>query len=232
LAQYRTSFLNTQYLKFSFISFDTLKHIPLVAYEDITGKKMVNRKFWGINYYTLERKWCLNTIIPEFRYTSNNVIPDFTVFDLGFFTADLLGSNQIVFIGDFEGVRDRHHSMIDEVAGPLIVINAFESLIHGDNLIKLPYLMLLFMFFMIISYHTFYKDRLKQYKSEAGKSGIIFEFLWSNINYILILILSLASMLFFHHYIHLFILLSYFAFIELVIALIRKIKNRRKLVND
>ena len=205
--------------------------MPLVAYEDITGKKMYNRKFLGANYYGIDKKWCLNTVIPEFRYTSYDVIPDVTVFDLGFFSTDMVGKNQIVFIGDFEGVRDRHHSMIDLVAGPLIVINAFELLLHGDNLIRLPYLLLLFSFFLIISYHTLFKDRLKQYMSGSGKPQIILNYLRSHVNYILIFVLTLVSMLFFHHYIHLFILLGYLAFIELIIALAKRRRKKRKVVN-
>lgn len=231
LSQYRFSFLNTQYLKFSFISYDTIKHMPLVVYEDITGKKMNNRKLLGINYYILNNKWCLNTIIPEFRYTSSNLHPDSTFFDLGFFTADLIGKNQIVFIGDFEGTRDRHHSIITQVAGPLIVINAYESLVHGDNLIKIPYLLLLFFFFTVISYLTFYRTPLKPYLSKKGKPRIIINFLRSNINYLLILILTLISMLFFHHYIHLLILLSYFAFIEIVIAFLKRLTKHKKVIN-
>ena len=228
LSQYKFSFLNTQYLKYSFISYDTIKHLPLIVYEDITGKEMNKRKLIGIRYYTMDNKWCLNTIIPEFRYTSFNVIPDSTVIDLGFFSADMLGRNQIIFIGDFEGVRDRHHSIVTQVAGPLIVINAFESLVHGDNLIKMPYFLFLFFFFIVISYHTFYRTWLKPYLSKKAKPHIIIDFLRSKLNYLLILLLTLLSMLFFHHYIHLLILLSYFAFIEIIIAFVKKLEKDKK----
>lgn len=228
LSQYKPSFLNTQYLKFSYISYDTIKQMPLIVYEDITGRSMNRREFSGVNYYTIGGKWCLNTIIPEFRYTSYDLIPDETLFDLGFFRADQIGKDQIVIIGDFEGVRDKHHSIVDQVAGPLIIVNALEALMHGDNMVEIPYLLLLFLFFTLISYHTFYKTRIKKYLSENRKPRFIIDYLRSNINYLLILLLTLVSMLFFHHYFHLFILLGYFAVIEIGLDFVKTlIKNRK-----
>jgi hypothetical protein len=230
LSQYRFSFLNTQFLKFSYILFDTIKQMPLVAFEDITGKKMEKRKFIGLNYYTLDNKWCLNTIIPEFRYTSNDLNEN-NCFDLGLFTSDFLGENQVVMIGDFEGIRDRHHSIVDQVAGPLIVLNVLESLFHGDNLIGIPYLFMLYFFFFIISYHTFYKAKIKVYYSSRAKPNFFIEYIRSNINYLTILILTLISMLFFNHYLHLLILLGYFVFIEVTFSVLNKYK-KEKVVND
>lgn len=231
LAQYKTSFLNTQYLKFSFIAFDTVKQIPLVAYEDITGIKMKKERFVWMNYYKMGNKWCLNTVIPEFRYTSNDIIPDLTIHDLGFFTESMIGNDQIVVIGDFEGIRDKHHSMVDEVAGPLILINAIESLFRGDNMIEFSYLLLLFILFLVITYHTFYKSRNRHYSVEKRKHTIVTDFLYSNMNYLLILLMTLNSMLFFHHYFHLLILLSYFGFIEIVIKAVKTFKKKNIVIN-
>lgn len=231
LAQYKTSFLNTQYLKFSYIAFDTVKQMPLVAYEDITGIKMKKGRFIGMNYYMMNKKWCLNTVIPEFRYTSNDIIPDVTIHDLGFFTENMIGKDQIVIIGDFEGIRDKHHSMVDEVAGPLILINAIESLFRGDNLIEFCYLLLLFFLFFVITYHTFYKSRNRHYSTERKTHNIFSDFLYSNMNYLLVLVMTLISMLFFHHYFHLLILLSYFGFIEIVIKAVNAFKKKNFVAN-
>lgn len=226
LSQYQSSFLNTQFLKFSYFSYDSIKQMPLIAFENISGKEMKKRKFLGGNYYTIDNRWCLNTIIPEFRYTSYD-LTDLTLYDLGLFTPDLIGENQVVLIGDFQGVRDRHHSMVDEVAGPLIILNALESLFQGDNVIGLSYLLMLFFFFILISYHTFYKNRMKLSIQKKEDQSIIKKYFRTNINYLLILLLTLVSMLFFHHYIHLFILLGYFAFIEMVISFVNKHKKHR-----
>jgi len=222
LSQYRSSFLNTQYLKFTYIINDTIKQLPLKAYEDITGKEMKQRDFFGVKYYMIDSKWCLNTVIPEFRYTSDDLIPDETYYELGFFTADFIKNNQIVIIGDFEGIRDRHHSIINKVAGAMIILNAFEALEQGDNLIGISYLVILFLFFLVISYHTLYKGLTQRYWGKRKKPNMIIDFLHKWINYLLILMISIVSMLFFHHYFHLFIILGYFSFIEILFCLLNK----------
>ncbi len=224
LSQYQSSFLNAQYLKFSYIVHDTIKQVPLVVFEALTGKKMERKTCCGIPFYTLGGSWCLNTIIPGFRYTSADLVLDETYVDLGFFTEDNIGTDQVVLIGDLTGAKDRHHSLADQVAGPLILINALEALKEGDNLIRLPYLLMLFLFFFIISWFTFYKPGITD-TGPATEANPFLRFVTANLNYLAILLLTLVSMMIFHHYIHFFILMGYFGLIDFMRWLLRSHKK-------
>lgn len=225
LSQYQTSLLNDGFLKFSYILPDTLKQIPLLAYEKTTGTKMIKKKFLGISYYSMNGDWCLNTIIPNFKYSLTDLIPDETYYDMGYFIPEIIRDNQMVIIGDFEGTKDFHQSIVDKVTGSLIVLNSLEALHNGDNKLSFFYLTLLFAFFLIISYHTFFKKRISHYLSLKSKSNEVVIFIRSKINYITILFLTLISIVFFQFYFDLFIILGYFAFIEFMIWLITHFKK-------
>lgn len=228
-SQYKSSFLNDQYLKFSYILADTVKQMPLVAYEKITGNRMQANGSGIFSYYTINNKWCLNTIIPEFRYTQADLTEDVTYFQLGYFSKYMLGNNQIIVIGDFEGIYDRHHSMIDQVPGPLAVVNAYMAIERGDNVISVWYLLLLFTGFFYISYHSFFKSRINPVYEKRQKTWKVLIFFRKRINYIIIMLLALVSMVGFHFYIHLLILLSYFGVIEYVLFNIQEFRRKRKI---
>ncbi|MBN2727626.1 MAG: CHASE2 domain-containing protein [Bacteroidales bacterium] len=230
-AQYRSSFLNQEFLKFSYY-FEGHKQVPLVAYESITGDSIIERSFLGTPYYRYKSGGiCLNTMIPPFRYSSKDIIEYETVMPMGFFNLSpeaYLKPNQIVIIGDFTGSRgDSHHTIADHVTGPVILINALESLFNRDNVIGLPLLITLMLFFIIISYHSFYSERIKLFVQNTGIKNKIILLLLKNINYISILILTIICMLVFHFYINLFILISYFAIAEFLIKAFHYFKHKK-----
>lgn len=228
LSQYRSSFLNTQFLKYTYMPYDTMKQIPLLAYEAISGQKMEKKSLLLFPYYTLSGRWCLNTIIPEIRYTSDMLEEDLNYHHIGCFSKEMLKEGQIVVIGDFEGTYDAHHSMADLVPGALILINTLEALMQGDNIISLQYLILLFVFFFFVGYYTFFKKDLMMYHSNFVKKNLFFRFITAQANYLLLLLLALISMLYFHHYIHFLILMSYFLVIDLLIHLFQRIKRKKR----
>lgn len=222
LSQYDYSFLKEQYLKFNYITQDTLKKLPLLVYEKIANKTMEVHNKFGLKYYTLDKTWCLNTIIPEFRIKSENLISDLTYYDMGIFSSELITMDQIVFIGDFEGIYDNHITITNRVPGPLILINALESLFNGDNIVRFSYLIYLFLFFLIISYNALFKP--KENSNLLPRKEVIYTWLTKNITYILIFILTISSMYLFHHYINLMILLTYFIVIDFVKSLVLNLK--------
>jgi hypothetical protein len=231
-AQYRSSFLNQEFLKFSYY-FEGHKQVPLVAYESITGDSLIKSSFWGTPYYRYKSGGiCLNTMIPPFRYSSRDIIENETVIPMGIFNLSpegYLKPDQIVIIGDFTGSRgDTHHTIADHVTGPVILINALESLFNKDNVIGFPLLITLLLFFIIISYHSFYAGRIKLFVQNTGLKNKIILLLLKNINYISILILTIICMLVFYFYINLFILISYFAIAEFAIKTFHYFKNKKK----
>jgi len=98
------------------------------------------------------------------------------------------------------------------ISGPVILANITASLLNNDHFITIWYIIVLFIVFFYVSYHTL----CYQSKSEPGLS------LWAKILhhirdkkiYLILLLLVYVSMLFFHHYLHILILLSYFGLID------------------
>lgn len=210
ISQYRSSFLNTQFLKYTYIT-DNHKQMPLVAYEAVSGKKLAAHKFLFMPYFTFGNIPALNTIIPEFRYTQSDLVDGESYYQLGMFDEYFIGKDQVVIIGDFEGRNDLHYSMAGLNAGPLVVLNAYLSLKNGDNVVSVWYVLLLIFVFFWVSYQQFYNNiELPDTKTRLGK---VWKYIAEERIYFVMLALVYISMLFFHHYIHFLILLSYFALI-------------------
>jgi len=231
VSQYKSSFLNTEFLKFSYY-FKGFKQVPLIAYENITGDQIIEKSFLGVPYFKYKSGGiCLNTIIPPFRYSSRDIIADETYISMGFFNISpesYIGNDQIVIIGDVTGGRgDMHHSIVDKISGPIILINALESLFHKDNKINAILLIMMFLFFLIISHHSFYAQKVKESVTEYGLKNRLLLMLLKNINYVSILILTIICMLVFNFYLNLFILLSYFAVLEFLIKTSQHFKRNK-----
>ena len=213
LSQYRSSFLNTQFLKYSFIPYDGWRQLPLIAWEAVSGKPLVKKGKGIFTWYTHDGKWVLNTVIPEFRYSQDLISEGENYFQLGLFEEYLLGENQVVIIGDIEGRNDIHTSVTGMDAGPVILMNLYASLAEGDHVIPTGYLILLFLVFFYVTYHTFFHRReIPEGESRFRK---IIALLWNQRCYFILLLLVYLSMIVFHHYIHILILLSYFGVIDL-----------------
>lgn len=213
ISQYRSSFLNTQFLKYTLIA-DGYEQMPLTAFETVTGKKLEANKFLFFRYYSAGGIPALNTIIPEFRYTQSDLVDGESYYQLGMFEDYLLGKDQVVIIGDFEGKNDLHYSMAGLNAGPLVLLNAYLSLKNGDHLISVGYVLILLIIFFWISYQHFYNRLvLPDAKTRLRK---VWNYILEERVYFVLLALVYISMLFFHHYIHFLILLTYFAAIEFV----------------
>ncbi|MCU0444243.1 MAG: CHASE2 domain-containing protein [Microscillaceae bacterium] len=160
-------------LKFKIFYNDSLKSTPLLMYELIYKKKFTHDK-WG---HWIDGKPVFNSFILDYRirnfdYTSGK----YTKLHLGEFLGlmtDSLGNanpstnpenldlfkNRIIFVGDFED-RDIHDTIYGKIPGPLILLDAFLALEAGDNVITLPFLLLLFVSYFFISYVTFYYQQI------------------------------------------------------------------------
>lgn len=212
LSQYRSSFLNVQFLKYSLFLYGDMPQMPLIALQSMKNSKMQKKKCGIINYYTYNGRWVLNTFIPEFRYSQSDLAEGTNYFQLGLFEEYFLKDEQIVIIGDFEGANDIHHSMAGLISGPVILANIVASLMNNDHVISVWYIGLLFIVFFYVSFHSFYS----QSNARPGKTlwGKLVHQIRDKRIYLLLLLLVYLSMLIFHHYIHILILLSYFGLIE------------------
>lgn len=229
ISQYRSAFQSSRFLKYTYI-LQGQKQMSLIAFEAVSHRKMEKTRFAGIPYYISGNRPALNTIIPEFRFDNNDLIEGETYYHLGMFEDFLLGEKQVVIIGDFKGNSDLHSTIAGSVPGPLVLLNAYLSLVNGDHLISVWYFLLLLVVFFWVSYQQFYN----RIDLPGGKN------IWQKIRnyliekriYFVMLALVYVSMLWFHHFIHLLILLTYFAAIGylrkyLIYPARRIIKTRR-----
>lgn len=210
ISQYRSSFLNTQFLKYTFQT-NGYKQMPLIAYETVSGKKLEARRFLFLPFFTFGNIPALNTIIPEFRYTQSVLVDGESYYQLGMFDEYFIGKDQVVIIGDFEGRNDLHYSMAGLNAGPLVILNAYLSLKQKDNLISAWYVLFLIFVFFWVSYQQFY-NKIELPATDLRYKKVL-NYITEQRIYFVMLALVYISMLFFHHYIHFLILLSYFALI-------------------
>jgi hypothetical protein len=225
LSQYRSSYLNEQFLKYTFIIYGGKHQMPLQAFESVSRKEMKRDKLWFIPYYSIDGRWALNTIIPEFRYKQSDLVEGINYIHLGLFEDYFIREGQVVIIGDFEGIYDVHQTITAFASGPIVLLNVFEALMNGDNIISLSYLLLLFAVFFYVTYHSFFYKR--EISPGETRTQRIFSFIKAKWNYFVLLALVYVSMVFFSHYIHILILLSYFGLIETAETFLSKRQQRQ-----
>ncbi len=59
--------------------------------------------------------------------------------------------DRIVIVGDFTE-HDMHETVLGNMAGPLILLNAYLSLVNEENIVSLPFLLTLFAAYLLISW--------------------------------------------------------------------------------
>jgi hypothetical protein len=210
IADYITA--NDKFFKYQLIFNDTLKSVPLKMYEYLHQTKV--KKGWLFN--ELNGQWILSIFILDFkirnydlfqakeRYKMDNLE---NILSGAMTEEDILNyvKDRIIVIGDFETKEDTHQTIYGETAGPLILLNAYLALKNGDNIVKVSFLIFLFVAYFLVSFLVFYpQNRLKSWLEKQfprSTQQILIEVL--SFVFLLILI-SLASFIFFN--IHLSIL--------------------------
>lgn len=160
-ADYTVTWEETNFSRFQFIH-DGVKSIPLRMYEDING---ISISKWGFLYFSNE--WlCRNGIslklpikITGFKEMKGKM-QEYNVLKIG---ADLLSldsispvsgeiQDKIVVIGNFKD--DLHDTYAGLQPGPIICLNAYYALNHGDHVIingVLCFYVLMFILYIVLS---------------------------------------------------------------------------------
>ena len=163
------------------------KSLPLIMYEDINKGKMEHH---GL-VYTVDGKPSFNKMIMDFKVRQKHILD--TTFYGGCYTLQSLAelsmiaeddpsifefmkkNKPIVIIGDFTRA-DVHRTVVGDMGGTLILLNAYLTLTHGDAIISPFLVLLLFSAFLLLSYLTFYglpfntsNAWIKFTKSKIGK---------------------------------------------------------------
>jgi len=217
IVDYTTGDAKGTFLKFRLTETDgNLMHksIPLLMYE-----KLYSAEFgkWGF-LYVMGRKLSLNAMVPHFRI--RNIDNSGYYMNLGEILKTPepvmlnLAKNRIIVIGDFRE-RDKHETIFGNMPGPLLLVNAYLSIVKGDNLISPFFLICLFAVYTTISYKLFYGKRLEEYQTDMRLGRRFFHFIGKPLSYGLMLsIVSVILYLIFNIHINILLIAGYLSVID------------------
>lgn len=209
------------FLKFELIEQDSLKSLPLVVFEEKYHTSLQKGMFFPV----LNQKYILDYFFLDFRITNYDVLIEgsYTLLDLG----DLLFLDEesvfqltrerIIVIGDFV-LYDTIETLIGEMAGPLIMVNAFLALEAGDNIISIGFIIFLLIAFTMISLLIFVpNDFIERYAQRVFRQKWL-RSLFINSSFLMILtLISITSYFIFHIHINIFFLTIYLVILNFIV---------------
>ncbi len=228
------------FLKFKLYQ-DKNKSLPLIMYEDIHKGKMEHH---GLAY-TVNGKPSFNKLIMDFKVRQKHILD--TTFYGGCYTLQSLAElleivefepdvfdfmkkhKPIVIIGDFTRA-DVHRTVVGEMGGTLILLNAYLTLTHGDAIISPGLIFLLFGAFFALSYLTFYSLPFMSSKAwRKFSQSTIGKFITGYLSIaVFLIILTIISYTFFHVHINILIIAVYIKVLERGINWFKKRKERKR----
>lgn len=193
------------FLKFKYINQEKYKSTPLVMYEEIEKTKGE----LSLGLLKINDRYFLNNGILDFRVrgfdiNNNQTVQDSSYFHMKYmhlgemlFMDSLLQGNfiskevkdRIVVLGDFED-RDLHNTVVGNIPGPLILINAYFALQKGDNEVTSAFLLFLWVAYFILSLILFSSNDFTKNKINTWIPSLIkFQFVIEFIGYFVYLFL-------------------------------------------
>ena len=175
-------YIEGSFLKFRLLQDDTTRTIPLILFERINNGKYEKK---GPFYY-LNGRICFNNIILDQKVRYFDILEGYSpnpypFVHLGEFislTDSMINEtvkNKIVLIGDFME-RDMHKTVFGKTPGTIILLNAYLTLVKGDNIIPILFFPYLFICFFYLSYRVFNTDKKNSKIKDKLKS--IFRMPW------------------------------------------------------
>ncbi len=226
LAAYQSA--DEQFLKYPLYFGDSLKTVPLVLYEQLNGGRF---REGGFFFHRLDGQLMLADPIIDFRVRNRDFqtgtdlgAAQFTVFNIGTLLEartfmepeDLLAffSDKLVIVGDYQ--NDVHETPFGEIAGPLLIYNAYLTLRAQDNRVTLPWILFLLVSYYLLSYRVFAGFEISKpawlvswFQSKVGRL-----ILHALDEFFLLTLITLLSYFFFHIHINILILLIFVKAVE------------------
>ena len=211
ISQYETS--ESLFIKFRF-SFGGGKTIPVIMYEDIHNKKYSFKN----GKYKLDGVSVLNNSVLNFRIRHYDVFEKrkYSIVNLGNLLqlpAPIINkylSNKMIIIGDFVS-NDMHETVVGKMSGPLLLLNAYYALEHGDNIISWGFWLLLIFGFFILSFAIFLPPKVINIMVFSKEKEKINHFIITKIltNILSLSFISVCSHLFFGIHLNILYLIFY-----------------------
>ena len=185
-AQYGTAIWENDFVKFQYQT-DSTKSMPLMMYEEVTGRKI--SKLWD-KWYT-DKGLARNCVILTYEFCDEDMSWDLGTGLLGDTIDNMPNTPELenldtkdkyILIGDFED--DRHQTFLFDMSGTSILFNAYLTLLHQHHLISLGLIVLIFMVFWVLAWLTITQN--KQFEWLCSFIGIpIYLFILSLVIYLI-----------------------------------------------
>lgn len=228
--------------KFQLYFKDTIKLTPLVIYEDLLETES---KIFG-PFVRIGSWWTLNHFIMNYRLNQMDVLDQeagFNPINLGelFLLPDedvaAFLDGKFVVIGDFYEI-DLHETIFEITAGPVILFNAYLSLLNKDTKVNIFFFIIIFGSFFILSMLAIYPEDLieKYIKKKYGKIKWV-RSLTSFVSYLLFLVMvSVITFFLFNVHLNVFLLAMYLFVLEKVSNFLQKrlagVSEGKKIASD
>jgi len=190
------------FFKFRYIINDSLKTMPLQLVELIEGKNFINKG----GFLFSNGELYFNTFIVDFLVRPYDLFQsqdNFFYDNLGnllFLEADELteiARDKIIVIGDYER-SDLHDTLLGEMPGPLILLNAYLNLKGGANKLLLSYSLVMFLGFFLISFYMIVPEDILEKKIKSRvKHKLLAGFITNILGYFIMLLIILSISYFF-----------------------------------
>jgi len=219
--------------KFQLYFNDSLRLTPLIIYDELENVK--SKKVGPL--VKVGSWWTLNHFIMNYRLLQQDLENQSTGFnpislgELLMYPEDVAMdflAGKIVVIGDFFEV-DKHETIFEITAGPVILINAYLSLLHQDTKVGIIFFLIIFIAFFGLSYMAISPEDLieKYIRKKYGNIRWV-RSLTSFVIYLLFLILvSVITFFLYNIHLNVFLLTVYLFIIEKVSNFLLKKRSRK-----
>lgn len=178
-ADYITTYYENGFVKYPYMS-DEGVSLSLKMYEDITGRD-INQHLLLYNDGWMPVRRSIVLTFDIYANKPYNKKGEKNWFYLG---SDILGVDSIggmlyevpeltkgkyIAIGSFEG-DDIHNTYLGPACGTLINLNAYFSLLHRRHVLSIPFILILFIAFYVLTYITLTRQDLRMMADNATKN--------------------------------------------------------------
>lgn len=205
--------ISGSFLKYRLVRNDSLASIPLKMYCDLTGYVFTKQNIFSY----LNGKLSFNNTLIDFRLRYYDILKSvnphaYPMINLGEFLSlpDSIVyesfKDRIIVIGDLLG-NDIHQTVIGDMPGALILLNAYLTLANQENIIGLPLILILLTGYFIISLDIFSSRSISDRKLSRKYSNKRFwKFLLKLLGYVVYLAF-ISILIYFLYNIHINILI-------------------------
>ncbi len=211
--------------KYQLIHHDSLKLLPLKVHESLSGTGV--QKLGP--FVKIGDRWTTNNFIMNYRLLQKDIQDleaGFNPVNMGellYLTEEDVQdfvAEKIVVIGDFFE-NDMHETIFEISAGPLILVNAYLTIKHGDTTINIFFFLLMILFYAYLSYLVFYDGDMIENWIRKHSSRKISRFFMGFASYFLILTLfSILCFALFNVHINIFFIAAAFWVVDRIVSMV------------